>query len=335
MSADDTPPLFSSMSYKQLLQQCKQRGLTATGRTEALISRLEAAASPQAQSVSPLPVRMCTSPAMEALLSEPCYTDVRFLAGPEAEEVPAHRALLAAHSDVLKAMLQADCRESQDRAIPLPDVAPATVRAFVRLCYCGSVCGSPEELVALLELCHLYQAQRAVAAVAQALAAGLTPANALQLYAVGCTYAPPLRAKAFAYIGVECEEVFGLALQSGSAALAECTRDQLRDLLRRDDLGLREEEVYRVVLQWGRCHQEGRQPPLPQLVGELLPTGGRPGPVLVCDPPQPPPPPPGALYKCRLLPRHVNCKRQPADKGPLARDAATHNVKCGVFHLFV
>ena len=38
-------------------------------------------------------------------------------------------------------------------------------------------------------------------------------------------------------------------------------------------------------------HHPGIHPPVRRLGGETPDTGGRPGPVLVCDTPQPPPPP--------------------------------------------
>ena len=271
MSTDNLPLDMSNMSYKELREKCREHGLSIRGRSEALRSRLDAALSKQHQTTHVLPVQMSTSSAMEALLSEPCYSDVRFVAGPEASEISAHRALLALHSEVLKTMMQVDCQETQRSTITLPDVSPSTVRAFLRLCYCGSTSGSEAELISLLKLCHLYQAQAMVIAVVEALAGGLRAANALQLYAVGCMYSETLKGKALAYISVDSQDVFDLALHDDSSALSECTQEQLQELLSRDELGISEEDVYRVVLKWGRCHQEESQPPLSQLASELWP----------------------------------------------------------------
>ena len=219
-----------------------------------------------------LSVRMSTSSAMEALLSNPRYSDVRFIAGADAVEIPAHRSLLVLHSEVLSTMFQAEgWMESEHSTIALPDVSPSTVRAFLQFCYCGSVCTNHTELIALLELCHLYQAQQMVAALGDALAQDLSAGNALQLYAVGCMYSPTLKSRALAYISLESKEVFNMALQSGSTSLAECSKEQLQEVLSCDALGLGEEEVYKVLLHWGRCHQQDSHPPLSEILGDLLP----------------------------------------------------------------
>lgn len=73
----------------------------------------------------------------ENLLKDRNFADVTFVLS-DGEEL-AHRAVLAASSDVFAAMFMHSMREEQARKVELPDVKCATMRIFLRLLYTGHI----------------------------------------------------------------------------------------------------------------------------------------------------------------------------------------------------
>lgn len=77
-------------------------------------------------------------PGLGTILSKCMYScDVAFLVGSECKEVRAHRAVLAAASEVFKTMFFSGkmMERSRDEPIRLPDLDPAAVQSFVDYCY--------------------------------------------------------------------------------------------------------------------------------------------------------------------------------------------------------
>ncbi|KAK4952511.1 hypothetical protein LTR10_009317 [Elasticomyces elasticus] len=68
------------------------------------------------------------------------YTDVfTVVVGEEEEEFTLHASIATKYSGFFKAACNGGFREAQDKIIHLPDVGPATFRAYVQWIYSGNV----------------------------------------------------------------------------------------------------------------------------------------------------------------------------------------------------
>ena len=58
------------------------------------------------------------------------------IVGPEKVSIPAHRTILAAHSEVFRAMLKPDrMREGATGKVEMPNCTEATVQRLLQYCY--------------------------------------------------------------------------------------------------------------------------------------------------------------------------------------------------------
>ena len=198
---------FSSLSYKELQAACRRRGLRCTGRAEALVTRLKDHDGASVVDAELRTVQMAPNAVFQRLLKECLYSDVKFVVGPGEVVLQAHKAVLAAHSCVLGAMLQGSFQEAEHSVIRLPEHEPCIVEAFLALGYGGEVKLALPKLLALAELCHLYQTPEMMTAVAQAVVKALDTSSALALFGFGGTYNPVIQQKALGYIRAHPEEV--------------------------------------------------------------------------------------------------------------------------------
>ena len=106
--------------------------------------------------------------------------------------------------------------------------------------------------------------------MANTLSTCFTTENALQLYALGCKLCAPLKKKAMDYITLETRPVFSHALKEPKA-LAVLETEHTQELMGSDGLVLKEEDVYAVVVQWGKYQQSLPKPPgQPSSVAECI-----------------------------------------------------------------
>ena len=99
--------LYDDLPYKDLQTKCRERGLNARGRASELVARLEDDDEVQEPIISDedgdpqsCTVTLAGSNHMEHMLTSAVYSDVRFMVGAERMVIPAHRCLLAVHSEV-------------------------------------------------------------------------------------------------------------------------------------------------------------------------------------------------------------------------------------------
>eukprot|EP00667_Euglena_gracilis_P005294 EG_transcript_5330 len=273
---------YAKCSLKELQAKCRERGLKVTGRVSELIDRLlsddNTSGPTDATPVSVQQVQLSTGSAMETLLSKGLFSDLTFVAGRDRVSIPAHKAVLTAHSVVLLAMLTSECEEATTGVVVLPDFEPPVVKAFLRLCYCGSVPIESDLLLPLLKLCDLYQMHLQVDALARAIEPSLDTKTALKLFAVGCEFhADFLRETALQFIRGTAAAVFEAALANADGGLGDCSADQMELLLSDDNLVVDEDFLWKVVHQWAQS-QPGPaavalKPLLPHLRWSLMTTG--------------------------------------------------------------
>ena len=127
---------------------------------------------------------------------------------------------------------------TQTQVIRLPEWTPATVERFLRLCYLDTVEGTLQELVNLIELCHLYQAEELLTAVVEAVLPLVDTNNALQLYDFGITYSGSLKQRALRETRHHPWEVL-----TTSSHVAKMNPDAMTELLHDDGLVLEEKQV--------------------------------------------------------------------------------------------
>eukprot|EP00668_Euglena_longa_P001076 GGOE01001284.1.p1 GENE.GGOE01001284.1~~GGOE01001284.1.p1 ORF type:complete len:614 (-),score=117.08 GGOE01001284.1:241-2082(-) len=247
--------LYAGCSLKELQGKCRERGLKVAGRVHELIDRLlsDDNTSGPTDSVKVQQVQLSTGSAMETLLTKALFSDMIFIAGRDHVRIPAHRAVLAAHSEVLLAMLMSECEEATTGIVELPDFEPPVVRAFLRLSYCGCVPIENDLLLPVMKLCDLYQMQSQVDALARAIEPSLDTKTALKLFALGCEYhADSMRDAALQYIQQKAAAVFEEALANVDSGLGDCTVEQMQLLLGDDHLVVDEDFLWKVALKWAQ-----------------------------------------------------------------------------------
>eukprot|EP00668_Euglena_longa_P033812 GGOE01043450.1.p1 GENE.GGOE01043450.1~~GGOE01043450.1.p1 ORF type:complete len:718 (+),score=184.31 GGOE01043450.1:228-2156(+) len=209
---------------------------------------------------------------MAPLLFNPEMSNVRFLVGPDRVEIPAHRLVLAGQSEVLSRMLQSEFAENNESTIELPDVDVAVLKAFLELLYCGMLSAKAEVLLPLFALCHLYQAQQPMDAIAAALAAGIAIDSVFHIFHLGFLYnIHPLRDHAVAFLRSNSATVVRSILAGQQPAFQDCTVEELHELLGDDQLVADEEDIWKVLLAWAQARQAGGSEPLIDLMAPLLP----------------------------------------------------------------
>lgn len=121
---------------------------------------------------------------LHALLNDKDFFDVAISVG--GETFNAHRAILAARSPVLSAMLRSDMREKHEGTIKITDASPSAWYNFQHFLYTEAVPAEEEcdlELLSqLLMMCDKYAVPSLVIHVQRAIIQRLTRDNVLQTY---------------------------------------------------------------------------------------------------------------------------------------------------------
>ena len=177
------------------------------------------------------------------------------------------KALLCAHSTVLKSMLEGQWQESREASISLTDFEESTVTGFLNLCAFGIARLSWYDAVQLFKLYHLYDMHLYLDSVRRVLRRFVDSTTAIQLYAFGRLLDPSLKNTALSYIKKHPGEVLHLA---DKTILDDMCMEAVAELIKDDHFVADEREIFNFVWRWGRHHQNKDQH-LHQTIGPLMP----------------------------------------------------------------
>ncbi|XP_041768288.1 BTB/POZ domain-containing protein 9-like isoform X1 [Anopheles merus] len=174
------------------------------------------------------------------------YSDVTFLV--QNEQIPAHRAILAARSEYFRALLYGGLKESNQSKITL-DVSSTAFKQLLRYIYTGSLelqDMEVDDILTLLGLVHQYGITAFVKAISDYLYGVLTVANV-------CTIADEARLLDLAELADKCYEFI-----DGNAcsvikhdSLSNLSFDTLVMVLGRERFKHIEEiEIFQAVHKW-------------------------------------------------------------------------------------
>lgn len=173
----------------------------------------------------------------------------------------AHRVVLAACSDYMRARFCIGMADSSDESIDLPDMPAAAFEAVLEHMYTGKCCFHEELLVALLEAASRLQYIRLLEVASRAAQETLLPSNCLRIWEVADQLALTDLLHASK---VMCMGNFEEIAQTTEFLYLDSSRLLL--LLGEDDLHIdKEEVVFEALRRWANA-----QPPPPPQWSELL-----------------------------------------------------------------
>jgi len=121
---------------------------------------------------------------LDRLCCQEKFADVHFTVGPKKQVIPAHRAVLAARSKVLEAMVYPTFGEEEveDLTITLPDIDPLVFRAMLRAIYTDDAKLNEDIVSQCLDLARRFDIDVLKWNCAKYLKDGLTIANAAFIF---------------------------------------------------------------------------------------------------------------------------------------------------------
>ncbi|KAJ8013131.1 hypothetical protein DPEC_G00050110 [Dallia pectoralis] len=200
---------------------------------------------------------------METLRLSGELTDVTLRV--QGQDFPCHRAVLAAASYYYRAMFCSGLKESHEYLVEIKGVDGETMKTLLDYTYTSQALITHANVQRTLEAASLFQFPRIVEVCAGFLADSLQPescvgvlvlAEALSLFA--------LRDRALDYLVSE----FSRVVQQEE--YVELPVRELENILKRDDLGVTQEEVvFEALMRWVRAREEERCPLLAGLLSHV------------------------------------------------------------------
>lgn len=160
-----------------------------------------------------------------------------------SERIPGHKCLLAAMSDVFKAMLYGPMKKEED--IRLSHVTPHIFKILLHFVYLKHVILSMGNVMRVLALGHMYNIVPCIDSCVDTISKNLTNANVCYILA---------NALLFNLNRLEVACTKRIAFHSRgvlkSKGFLDCSKDTLRFILRMNTLSCSETEVFEACLVW-------------------------------------------------------------------------------------
>jgi len=157
------------------------------------------------QNLSPVPQQTSTLVRnMKQLCDNPIFSDI--ILRVQHEEFQAHRAILAIHSPVFKAMFEHGMRENEEGVVEIDDSSPEIFRHFLEYMYTSQLTGvADDEVGQLVVLADKYQVESLTVQCLRYLCNTLTTANVIDVFLLADKYrwieiTTDLRYRAIAFI---------------------------------------------------------------------------------------------------------------------------------------
>ena len=173
------------------------------------------------------------------------YSDVTFLV--QNEQIPAHRAILAARSEYFRALLYGGLKESNQSKITL-DVSSTAFKQLLRYIYTGSSelkDMEVDDILTLLGLVHQYGITAFVKAISDYLYGVLTVENV-------CTIADEARLLDLKDLMEKCYEFIDENTRSimKLESFSKLSYDMLSSVIDRNSLNIEEIEIFQAIHKW-------------------------------------------------------------------------------------
>ena len=181
----------------------------------------------------------------------------------KGEQIPAHRAVLAASSPFFRAMFVSSLVESTQKHVRLPDIDFDVLSAVFSYAYGSDVTLKPDQVLSLLAASDRLQIRGLFVECCQFLQGCLRPDNCLTIRAVaemhGCVELSRLCTE---YVFDNFEEV----VKHEEYLSLPCSH--LKELISRDEIRVSgEEQVYAAVMQWIQYDLLERRESLAEVMG--------------------------------------------------------------------
>ena len=115
------------------------------------------------------------------MFNNPLMSDVTFIVGPSARQLPAHKYVLATGSSVFFAMFCGGLADPAAEEVNVPDVDPEAFLALLRYLYCDEILLEPDNVLATLYAAKKYIVPHLARECVRYLETSLTARNACLL----------------------------------------------------------------------------------------------------------------------------------------------------------
>lgn len=181
--------------------------------------------------------------AFEDFYLDAATADVFFVFGNNNERIPAHKVLLAAKSDVFKAMFFGELKEKGD--IKIVDASAAAFKEFLRFFYCTEIDPTTENAPNVLKLADKYNVPACCDFYEKLMGDTITNDNVCFVYGLALLYKRS---------GLKelCEQRIVEATESvlKSQSFLKCDRSVLQAILNLDELECTEMDVFVAFMEW-------------------------------------------------------------------------------------
>ncbi|XP_062507645.1 BTB/POZ domain-containing protein 2-like [Corticium candelabrum] len=178
------------------------------------------------------------------------HADIELIVGREQRRTKAHRLVLACGSSVLSSMLYGGMRESTNSEVRLPEHDPDVFDVLLKFFYTGTADVRQNTVLPLLALSDFYDVQPL--RVKCSLLAGnefITTCRACEILSFARAHGDgSLKESCVRYMLENAYDVF-----QTDGFLKELPEDELVAIVASDELVMREMDVFRAVVRWGRA----------------------------------------------------------------------------------
>lgn len=183
--------------------------------------------------------------AFEDFYLDAATADVFFVpdVGSNKERIPAHKVLLAAKSDVFKAMFYGELKEKGD--IKIVDASIAAFKEFLEYFYCTEIDPTIENAPNVLKLADQYNVPACCDFYEKFLGDTITIDNVCSVYGLAIFYKR-------SGLNKMCEQRIAEATKSvlKSQSFLECDRSVLQAILDLDVLDCAEKDIFDAFMKW-------------------------------------------------------------------------------------
>lgn len=181
--------------------------------------------------------------AIKSLYLDWSSADVSFVFKSSAEQVPAHKNLLFATSDVFRVMLNGCWKEKNE--IHICDASAAAFREFLQFFYVEEVELSMENIADVINLGKKYNVDGCMEACVRFLEYNMTPQTVCSAYELASLYE-------IEYLKNICDINFAIdaSVVFESTAFLDCDIKVLRHILKMDTLLCSEAKIFQACLKW-------------------------------------------------------------------------------------
>eukprot|EP01119_Soliformovum_irregulare_P019157 TRINITY_DN6012_c0_g1_i4.p1 TRINITY_DN6012_c0_g1~~TRINITY_DN6012_c0_g1_i4.p1 ORF type:complete len:418 (-),score=78.35 TRINITY_DN6012_c0_g1_i4:307-1560(-) len=184
------------------------------------------------------------------LVNNPQYSDVVFSLEGGTKRVYAHRIILAARSEMFRALLFGGMKESREAEIPLEEIKYEVFLQLLEFLYTGCLSFAESSVMELFAAANQYRIEALLMRCGMYLSDLNNEKNVCALLEMAHTYGESqLYAKCFHYI----EQHTGSVVEDGS--FLSLPEELVIKILQSDELQIDEASLFKALVAWGEHHR--------------------------------------------------------------------------------